>query len=526
LLPPPPGRNLPAMTPAKGLSPTIPEQLNLADWFLADRLREGRGARIAIRTDTASFTYAEVDARANQYAQLLCGAGVQPEQRVIIAMDDGPEWVAAFFGILKLGAVVVMVNPQLKADSIEYFLNYTRATAAVVGAVAATEFRTAAGAAPHLRHVIETETDAVQEELRAAPVTFDSFPSHRDDAAIWLFSGGTTGKPKAVVQSHNSFVNTTLCYAHGVLGYHEDDITVSVPKLFFGYATGSNLLFPFSVGASVVLFADRCTPEVLCDQIERHRPTILINVPTLINKMLADDNTAARDLSSLRFATSAGEALPTELYERWKANYGVELLDGLGTAEQWHVFISNSPVRVKPGTLGWEVPGFEVRVRDDDGADVATGEVGNLWVRGNSRAIGYWQRMARTMQAFRGEWYVSGDMVLRDADGAFVYCGRGDDMLKVSGKWFAPSEVENCLLQHPAVRETAVVGVAMEGLMKPKAFVVAVPGVVPDDALADDLRNHVAAALDFYKAPRAIEFLDDFPRTHLGKINRAELKTR
>jgi benzoate-CoA ligase family protein len=501
----------------------IPEQLNCADWFLANRVAEGRGDRVAIRTDAGNFTYAEVDARASQYGRVLRTAGVKAEQRVIIAMDDGPEWVAAFFGILKIGAVVVMVNPALKADAFGYFLNYTRASVALVSAEAEGEFRLASDNAPHLQQLLVAGDD-LSNELTAAAPALDTFASHRDDAAIWLFSGGTTGKPKAVVQSHNSFVNTTVLYAQRALGYTEDDITISVPKLFFGYATGSNLLFPFSVGASTVLFPERCTPETLCDQIERHRPTILINVPTLINKLLVDPSSAGRDLSSLRFSTSAGEALPVELYERWKAATGVELLDGLGTAEQWHIFVSNRPDRVKPGTLGWEVPGFEVRVRDENGDDLPDGEIGNLWVRGNSRAIGYWQRMERTMQAFRGEWYVSGDMVVRDTDGAFVYCGRGDDMLKVSGKWFAPSEVENCLLQHPAVRETAVVGVPMDGLVKPKAFVVTAEEADASEALADELRQFVAETLEFYKAPRAIEFLADFPRTHLGKINRAALK--
>jgi len=502
----------------------IPEKLNIADWFLADRVREGRGDRIALRADDGELTYAEVDARACRYAHRLRAAGVKPEQRVIVAMDDSADWVATFFGILKAGAVAVMVNPGLKADAIEYFLTYTRASAAVVDSGAEAAFRAAAAAAPHLESVLVAGTDDFETELAASPTAFETFASHRDDAAIWLFSGGTTGKPKAVVQSHNSFVNTTVLYGQRVLGYTEDDITISVPKLFFGYATGSNLLFPFSVGASVVLFSGRCTPTVLCDQIERHRPSILINVPTLINKMLAEETTAGRDLSSLRFSTSAGEALPVELYDRWKVAYGVELLDGLGTAEQWHIFVSNQPDRVKPGTLGWVVPGFEVQVRDDDGNDLADGEIGNLWVRGNSRAIGYWQRMDRTMQAFRGEWYVSGDMVMRDADGAFVYCGRGDDVLKVSGKWFEPSEVENCLLQHGAVRETVVVGVQIDGLMKPKAFVVATDEAEAGDELADTLRQHVAETLDFYKAPRAIEFLEDFPRTHLGKINRDALK--
>ncbi len=502
----------------------IPEGLNLADGCVTRHIREGRGDRVALRTDAGTTSYADLDVAANRMANVLRDAGVKPEQRVVIAMDDSVDWVATFFGILKAGAVVVMVNPQLKREAIEYFLGYTRAAAAVVDAEAEPAFRAAAANVPHLEELLVVGSGDFESSRGSAGAEFETFPSHRDDAAIWLFSGGTTGKPKAVVQSHNSFVNTTVLYAQNALGYTEADITISVPKLFFGYATGSNLLFPLSVGGSAVLYGGRCTPEVLCDQIERHRPTILINVPTLVNKMLADETAAGRDLSSLRFATSAGEALPVELYDRWKATYGVELLDGLGTAEQWHIFVSNTPDRVKPGTLGWEVPGFDVRVRDDDGNDLADGEIGTLWVRGNSRAIGYWQKMERTMDAFRGDWYVSGDMVMRDADGAFVYCGRGDDMLKVSGKWFAPSEVENCLLQHDAVREVAVVGVTLDGLVKPKAFAVLAEDAEPSDALADELRQHVAETLEFYKAPRLIEFLDEFPRTHLGKISRAALK--
>jgi benzoate-CoA ligase family protein len=323
------------------------------------------------------------------------------------------------------------------------------------------------------------------------------------------------------VQTHRSFANTTALYGQGVLGVRPNDITISVPKLFFGYATGSNVFFPFSVGASCVLFAERSTPAVLFDQIRRHRPTILINVPTMVQQMLGHAEAAHADLTSLRLATSAGEALPAELHQRWMNAFGVELLDGLGTAEMWHIFLTNRPGGVVAGTLGRAVPGFEIRLCDADGHDVPDGEVGALWVKGDSRAIGYWQQMDDTIRAFRGEWYVSGDMLRRNPDGTFVYCGRSDDMLKVSGKWLAPGELENCLISHRAVREVAVVGVRnADGLVKPCAFVVADE---PSPALAAELQEYTKAKLEPYKYPRDVIFLDTLPRTHLGKVDRAAL---
>jgi acyl-coenzyme A synthetase/AMP-(fatty) acid ligase len=302
-----------------------------------------------------------------------------------------------------------------------------------------------------------------------------------------------------------------------------DDITLSVPKLFFGYALGSNVLFPFSVGASCVLFPERSTPETLFALAKRHRPTILINVPTMVQQMVSHASADADDLASLRLATSAGEALPAELYARWMARFGVELLDGLGTAEMWHIFLTNHPGRVVPGTLGHVVEGFTVKLCDSDGREVADGDVGALWVKGDSRALAYWQRMEDTVQAFRGEWYVSGDMLRRNADGTYVYCGRADDMLKVSGKWLAPGELENCLLQHDAVREVAVVGVTTaDGLVKPCAFVVSDRATT---GLEAELQAFARSRLEPYKYPREVVFVTSLPRTHLGKVDRHALAT-
>ena len=512
-----------------------PETFNMADWFLTDRLREGRGGRVALRTDERNWTYAEIAALAARYGGVLADAGVEPEQRVILAMDDGPAFVGALFGVLRIGAVVVMVNPRLSDDAIAYFVDYTRAKAAIVEPDAAGAFHRAAEEASCFRSLLVTgaELDA---RLTATQAERASFPTHREDSAIWLFSGGTTGRPKAVLQTHASYANTTECYGKGVLGISEDDVTLSVPKLFFGYATGSNLLFPFSAGASAIVFREHPTADVVFEKIARHRPTILVNVPKMVALMVDHPRAAEQDLSSLRLATTAGEALPVELHRRWDETFGVDLLDGLGTAEMWHIFLSNRPGEVRAGTLGRAVPGFDVEVRDDAGRPVPDGEVGWLWVRGGSRAIAYWHRMRRTMEAFRGEWYVSGDMVSRDADGVFTYAGRADDMLKVSGKWLARGEVESCILEHPDVAEVAVVGVTGEnGLTVPRACVVRRngPGAeasgsrrepVDDAAFADALRAWVRERLEPYKYPREVVFLDALPRTHLGKVDRAALR--
>jgi benzoate-CoA ligase family protein len=500
----------------------LPTQLNIADWFLDARVREGRGHRTALITDTRRFTYHDVQALANRYAYVLGSAGVAPEQRVIIALPDGPDFVAALFGILKIGAVVVMVNPELKPDAIEYFFEYSRAVVALVAAERADAFRAAAARVAHAPTLLVAGTGAWESRLAAAPEGWENFPTHRDDPAIWLFSGGTTGRPKAAVQPHRSYVNTAQCYARHVLGYGEDDVTLSVPKLYFGYAMGSNLLFPFAAGATSMLFDERCTADAIFSRVARHRPTILITVPTMINQMVSHPEAARQDLSCLRLATSAGEGLPEELHARWDRMFGVPLLDGLGTAEQWHIFLSNRLGRIRRGTLGEVVPGFEIKVMSEEGREVPEGTMGHLWVRGGSRALGYWQQLDKSQSCFRGEWVVTGDLVKRDADGYYTYGGRADELLKVSGKWLSATEVEGCLLQHPAVSQAAVVGVAdANGLVKPHAW------VIPRErreGLAEELKAFVCERLEHYKCPREVIFVDSLPTTHLGKVDRGKLR--
>jgi len=516
-----------------------PERFNIADWLLDARVREGRGGRTALVTDAGEDSYADVQDLADRYAHVLREEGVRPEERVLLALPDGRDLVGALFGTLKAGGVAALLNPDLHPEQIEYFLGYTRASALVTHTGCVARFREARRSArvsgdDHLRSVLVAGEAELAAALEAAPGGFGTFPGHRDDPAIWLFSGGTTGRPKAAVQSHRAYANASECYGRHVVGYREGDITLSVPKLFFGYAMGANLFFPFAAGATSVLFSERCTAEALFGRIERHRPTVLVNVPTMVNRLVSAPDAAGRDLSSLRVSTSAGEALPVPLHRRWKELFGVELLDGLGTAEMWHIFLSNRPGDVRPGTLGRAVPGYEVRVCDEEGRELPDGETGWLWVRGGSRALGYWQRMEASQRAFRGEWYASSDMVRRDPDGRFVYCGRGDDMLKVSGKWLSPREVEDCLMEHPSVREVVVIGVTTPaGLTKPRAWVVAsaeaadaVAGADGAAEAAAELQAFVRERLSPYKYPREVTFVDSLPRTHLGKVDRGAIRRR
>ena len=493
-----------------------PASLNIADYFLFDRLREGQGDRVAIRTDSGSLTYQEVGALSNGLRNRIEAEQVAPENPVLIALPDGPEFAASIFGVLAAGTVAVMINPELRPDHLGAILDSTRAPVALV--------------APEYREVLETAMTHSHQQPRLLEIGAGNVEPaeplrecHRrgpKDPAIWLFSGGTTGVPKIVVQRHGSFANTTELYAKATLGYHSEDITLSVPRLYFGYATGSNLFFPFSVGASTVLFPEKPTPETVLEKIKAHRPTILISAPSAINALASLPAIDRSALASLRFATSAGEPLPDAVYHRWVDRFGVEILDGLGTAEMWHIFVTNRLGDVRVGTVGRVVDGFGVNARDEAGTDVAVDEVGRMWVSGDSLGLGYWKLPDQTADAFRDGWFVSSDLISIDADGYVTHRGRADDAIKVKGKWFRPQELESCLLEHPAVKECAVVAVEdNDGLLKPIAFVVA-----SEPVSEGELRNHVLERLEPYKHPRRVVFMDELPLTHLGKIDRGRLK--
>ncbi len=487
-----------------------PETLNADGFFLRDDLA-AKGGRIALRLDDRNVTYSEVDRRASGYASLLTAAGVGKGDRVFVLLDDGIDYPAAIFGIMRIGAVVVMINPDLTTTALSGVAAMARPAAAIVGVPHAAHFEQAVGADPA---IIQVEPG-----MEVPEVDVPTTPTAPDDPAVWLFSGGTTGLPKAVPQTHRSLVNTTRLYGQGVLGLGPDDVTISVPKLYFGYATGSNLLFPFSVGASSVLFAGPSTPAAIFERLERHGATVLVNVPSAINKMVGHPD---GDLSSLRLATSAGEALPDTLYHRWVERFGVELLDGLGTAEMWHIFVSNQPGEVRPGTLGRVVPGFEIKACDEDGNEVPPGDVGRLWVKGESLGLGYWNDPERTAEAFRPPWFAGGDLVSIDGDGFVTHRGRADDAIKVKGKWFRPQELESVLLDHPAVAACAVVATEDDaGLSRPVAFVVRSGEVGEQDLVDWSLER-----LEAYKHPRRVWFVDELPQTHLGKVDRGELRRR
>ncbi len=407
-----------------------------------------------------------------------------------------------------------MVNPGLTLEAMAAIIRTSRAAAAIVHLDHLSQFREATTAGGWQPREL-----AIDEGMELSGSDIDTFDTAAADPALWLFSGGTTGAPKAVPQSHRSLANTTRLYGQGALGLTGDDVTIAVPKLFFGYATGSNLFFPLSVGASTVLFPGPPTPDAIVERIGRHRATVLVTVPSAVNQQLSDPHASQVELGSLRFATTAGEALPETLYHRWKERYGVELLDGLGTAEMWHIFVSNTLGDVRPGTLGKVVPGFEIKACDEDGNEVAAGEVGRLWVKGESLGPGYWEDPEKTDEAFRGEWFVGGDLVSIDEDGYVTHRGRADDAIKVKGKWFRPQEVESTLLDHEAVRECAVVVVNdSDGLSKPVAFVVA------EEVGEQELIDWVLSHLEPYKHPRRVYFVDRLPQTHLGKVDRSALK--
>jgi benzoate-CoA ligase family protein len=515
------------------------ERFNMSDYFLYHNVEEGREGKVCLYYGDEQFTYGAAARLSNRAGNAMREAGARVEDRVLIVLPDCPEFAWAWFGAARTGAVIAMVNPLLPAADYVYYLEYTRARVAVVHESLAETFAEAARGARHLRTALVVGGGGDFGRLSSGSVRFESFSdvvaampdeltpadTHRDDIAIWLFTSGSTGHPKAAVHLQHDLPYNTECYAKRVLGVGEDDLTVSVPKLFFGYATGTNLLFPFAVGGATALFPERSTPEKLFEVIERHRPTILTSVPTMINGMLNLEGAPSRDLSSLRFCLSAGEALPVELYVRWVKTFGVEILDGIGSAEMFHIYITNRPDDVKPGSLGRVVEGYEARVVDAEGRELPAGEMGTLKVGGDSAALCYWQAHEKSKQTFAGDWCTTGDQFHVDAEGYYWYHGRTDDMLKVSGIYVAPVEIESCLLQHEAVLECAVVGHdAGDGLVKPKAFVVPREGFAAEDALAASLKEFVKSRLAPYKYPRRIEFVPSLPKNDRGKIDRRKLK--
>jgi len=495
----------------------------MADYFLYHNVEEGRENKVCLYFEDRSWTYGEVARLSNQTGNALRDVGLDIEDRVLLVLPDCPEFVWTWFGAARIGAVITMVNPLLPAADYEYYLDYTRARVAVIHQSVSSVFAEAARNAKYLKKVLVVGED-FDEYVKGAPTECTPADTRRDDIAIWLFTSGSTGHPKGAVHLQHDLPFNTEVFAKATMGVSGDDLTVSVPKLFFGYATGTNLLFPFAVGGATALFSERSTAEKMFEVIKHYRPTILTTVPTMINSMLNVPGASRDDLSSLRFCYSAGEALPIELYERWMNAFGVDICDGIGSAEMFHIYITNRPVDVKPGSLGRIVEGYEAKIVDADGSEVPTGEMGTLRIKGDSAALCYWNAHEKSKETFAGDWCTSGDQFHVDEDGYYWYHGRTDDMLKVSGVYVAPAEIENCLLQHEAVLECAVVGHEAEGLVKPKAFIVAREGFETTDQLAEEIKQFVKTRIAIYKYPRWIEFVASLPKNDRGKIDRKKLK--
>jgi benzoate-CoA ligase family protein len=537
----------------------FPDEFDLADYFLFAREREGKGGKVALRFGERSWTYSDVADRARALARFLVVGGLQPEQRVYIVLPDTPAFAWSIFGTLAAGGVLAMGNPISPVEDLRYVLEYVRASALITTPQVAAQLAPFFPQLPHLQLTLvspdaptgsdpELSCDvpsnvhgvSLNHAIARGRESHAPLPKlHRDDPAIWLFTSGSTGRAKAAMHSHRDFAFNTEVYAKRTIGYREDDVSVSVPRLFFGYATGTNLWFPFAVGATVGLFSERPTPESVAAAISHYRATVVTNVPTMLGKLLdLDDERRARgdaalDLSSVRFHLSAGEALPEPLLRRFTERFGAEVYDGIGSAEMFHIYCSNRPGDVKPGSLGRVVEGYELAVLPEDAtgpgaARVPHGEIGILWVKGDSVAHGYFRDRERSWKTFHGHWCRTGDLFSIDEQGYLYFQGRADDLFKVGGVFVAPREVEECLLAHPAVSLAAVIPAEDQGLTKPKAVVVLRPEARSKDraALAAELKAHVQARLSKHKYPRWVVFVDDLPKNDRGKVDKKLLLER
>jgi benzoate-CoA ligase len=508
----------------------VTERFNLSTALLDDHLAAGRGDRPALRYEGATLTYRDVARLTARTGGALRSLGVRIEDRVALLLPDSPEFVATFLGAVRIGAVPVTISTHLTGDDYAELLADSRARALVIHTSLLDRIAPARRGLRELRNVVVVGGDhgadiSFAEVTAAQPDELAPEDTTVDDMAFWQYSSGTTGRPKAVVHLHAPALAPADLHGTHVVEMRADDRVFSVAKLFFSYGLGSSLLIPFRHGASAILLSGRPEPRIVLETVARERPTLLYSVPTSYAALLAVAEREPVDVSSLRRCISAGESLPAPIFERWHARTGLEILDGIGSTEIGYICISNVPGRVRPGTSGEVIPGYEARVQRADGEPAAVGEVGDLLVRGPSTAAFYWRRRAATKQAFRGEWVFTGDRYSIDADGYYTNHGRSDDLLRVSGQWVSPLEVEAVLLRHAAVRECAVVARSdADGLVKPCAFVVCAEGVTAEPALADELKALVKGTLAPYKYPRWIEFIPELPKTSTGKIQRFKLR--
>lgn len=514
--------------------PAVTQSVAAADnavTYLLDRnIAAGRGDKTAFIDSCTRLTYRELQAKTGQLANLLRRLDVRREQRVALIMLDTVDLPVVFLGAMRAGVIPIPLNTLLTAEQYAYVLADSRAQVLFVSAALLPVVRDLLGRMPDLRHVVVSGDDGhgyllLADELARESEAFETVDTHPDEPAFWLYSSGSTGAPKGVRHVHSNIAATTETYAKQVLGIREDDVCLSAAKLFFAYGLGNALTFPMSVGATTVLHSDRPTPAAMFGLMRKHNASIFYGVPTLFAAMLGDET--FRDeprFPALRICTSAGEALPEHVGATWKERFGVDILDGVGSTEMLHIFLSNAPGDIRYGTSGRAVPGYHVRLVNENGDDVADGEVGEMLVNGPSAAEGYWNQRSKSRTTFEGGWTRTGDKYIRDTDGRYLFCGRADDMFKVSGIWVSPFEVESALITHPAVLEAAVVPAAdADGLLKPKAFIV-LHGAAPTADLEAALKEHVKQKIGPWKYPRWIAFADSLPKTATGKIQRFKLR--
>ena len=510
-------------------SPVSLQHYNAAADLLEHNLT-GRAKKTAYIDAHDSYSFAELAERVNRCANVLTGLGLTLEARLMVCLLDTIDFPGVFLGAIKAGLVPVAVNTLLTGSDFDFMLRDSRAQALVVSEALLPVFKPILAGQPFLKHVVVSGDQAsayptLANLMAQAPNAFTTAPTRPDDACFWLYSSGSTGAPKGVVHIQTSMARTAELYAQAILGIQPDDVVFSAAKLFFAYGLGNALSFPLSAGATTVLLSDRPTPAAVCRILREHQPTIFYGVPTLYSALLASTELPRRDELNLRCCTSAGEALPPEVGRRWRERTGVDILDGLGSTELLHIFLSNTPADNRYGTSGKPVPGYEIRLLGEDGFPVSKGEIGELHVAGPTSAAFYWNNREKSRNTFLGPWTRSGDKYTESEDGYFTYCGRGDDMLKVSGIWVSPFEVESALASHAAVLEAAVVGKPDEnGLIKPQAFVVLRPDTPAAPELTADLQRHVKGQLAPYKYPRWIEFVPELPKTATGKIQRFKLR--
>jgi benzoate-CoA ligase len=497
---------------------------NAAQAIIEPNLVAGRNSRIAFIDCNGATTYGELADDAARFANLLLGAGIHPEQRVLLALEDTVAFPVCFLGAMLAGIVPVPLNTLLTADDYAFIVEDSRAHAIVASAGLVERMPTGGDLLRFATSAAEGAWGDLWARLRACPADPPQSRTRADDVGFWLYTSGTTGRPKGVMHSHRSLLATAENYSHGVLGLNQDDVVFSAAKLFFAYGLGNSLTFPMLAGATTILLDSAPAPEAVCSLINEHQPTVFFGVPTLYAMLL--NTTNVPDAAKLRLCVSAGEALPEVILDRWRDATGLEILDGIGSTEMLHIYLSNRSGAVEPGTSGTPVANYQVSVRDESGVEVTPGELGDLYVSGPSMCLGYWNRRQLSLDTFSGHWMRTGDKYRHDTSGAYVYCGRSDDLLKVGGIYVSPMEVENALLEHSGVAEAAVVGHRdNDELIKPKAFVVVASGTAADAALAEQLIEHVAARLAAFKRPRWVEFVDALPKTATGKVQRFKLRS-